>query len=368
MGKMLYLAGAKLDMDLTIMDKSQYHPGAKVCPRFVEGNFEEYDDVIRFGTTLDIITIEIEKVNVAALFELEAQGIEVFPQARVIEIIQDKGLQKQFYEKHGLPSSKFRLYDDLTQLQQDINEAKVTFPFIQKLRKDGYDGRGVVLLKNSDDLNIAFKQYFLIEEKIDIHKEIAVMACRTQDGEMKMYDPVEMVFHPTKNILLFQQAPALVSEEQKLELLSLAKRTIEAFDMVGLLAIEMFITVQGEILINEVAPRPHNSGHHTIEGCITSQYENHLRAISKLPLGSTETVMPSLLMNVLGDENHDGPVIYEGLEEILQIPGVNLHIYGKKETKPFRKMGHINLVDADASKLKDRYEMICKHFRVISQL
>ena len=363
---MLYLAGAKMSMDIHILDKSHDFPAGKICPNFTEGDFTVFEDVMKFGENKDIITVEIEKINVAALLELEGQGKKVYPQSSVIEIIQDKGLQKQFYNANDIPTSHFEMYRDIGNLNKNLESGRIKFPFIQKKRRDGYDGRGVLLIKNSNDLSTAFPTDFIVEEKIEIQKELAVIVCRDVNGNTSVYDPVEMVFDPENHILLYQIAPADLTEEQFVQTKSLALLTANKIDVVGLLAIEMFLDNSGNIMVNEVAPRPHNSGHHTIEACICSQYENHLRAISSLPLGSSESRVPSLLMNLLGEDGYSGKARYQGLEDVLKMPGVYVHIYGKEETRPHRKMGHITIIDRERNKLEQKYKEVSELIKVIS--
>ncbi len=366
LGKMLFLAGAPLAMDLCLMDKDRSFPAGLISHRFTEGDFTKYEDVVQFGKDMDIVTVEIEKINARALSYLEERGVKVYPQADVITTIQDKGLQKEFFITHEIPTAEFELFDELTRLKVALQEERWTYPLIQKTRREGYDGRGVTLLKSGQDLNRAFTKDFLVERKVNIKKEIAVIVCRSVHGEMVQYDPVEMVFDPRNHILLYQKGPAEIPDKVRKKIQDLAMRTAEAFGIVGLLAIEMFLTVEGEVLINEVAPRPHNSGHHTIEACVCSQYENHLRAISGWPLGSPETLHKSLLVNLLGSPGYSGAVQYQGLRSVLAEKGVHVHLYGKKETRPNRKMGHITIIGDDHQELFEKYVNIISTFKVIA--
>jgi len=363
LGKMLCTPASQLDMNVHFMDKMSDGPVARVTKNYHHGDITAYDDVLRLGNDCDIVSIEIEKVNKV----LKQLGKKVYPQPAVISCIQDKGLQKQFYQEHDLPSSRYALYEDLEELKRDIDKGIWTLPFVQKMRKDGYDGRGVHIIRSADDLTSAFEMSFLVEEMVEIDKELGVVTCRDERGDIAIYDPVEMIFHPDANILLYQLGPASIPSTIAEEAKAIARAVSEAFGIVGLLAIELFLTKEGTILINEVAPRPHNSGHHTIEATVCSQYENHLRAISGYPMGSTETLSHSLLMNILGDEGYTGPVNYSGIEEVLSIPGVNVHLYGKTITKPFRKMGHINIVGSSYEKLIEKYERINHALKVISK-
>lgn len=366
LGRMLYQAGNQEDMDLHFMDSMNEGPVSIITDNYHIGDITKEEDVLNFGKDYEVISIEIERVNVDALKQLEKEGKKVFPQPDVIATIQDKGLQKEFYKEHNLPTSNFKIYDNISSFVFDVDENHIEFPIVQKMRKDGYDGRGVQILRSERDLDKAFPYNFISEDCIDIEKELAVITCSDVDGNIVMYDPVEMVFHPEKNILLYQLAPASISPSVLQEVEKIASRTTKAFGIVGLLAIELFLTKSGEILINEVAPRPHNSGHHTIEACVTSQYKNHLKAISGMPLGDTTTISPSLLMNVLGEDNQTGPVQYKGIEKVEAIEGVHTHIYGKTTTKPFRKMGHINIIGTDADELIEKYNRINKTLRVVA--
>jgi 5-(carboxyamino)imidazole ribonucleotide synthase len=366
LGKMLFLAGANLALKIYIMDESNETPAGLICRNYSIGDFTDYDDTLSFGEKMDIITIEIEKINVDALKTLEQQGKSVFPQAHIIELIQDKGLQKDFYRDHNFLSSSYKKYIHIDDLRHDLDIGLQQYPFVQKTCKGGYDGRGVQIIRNKKDLDNSFTHDFLIEALVDIKKEIAVVTCRSISGEIVCYDPVEMVFDPLHNILLYQLAPALISEEIADVCKSIAENLSRQLGIVGLLAVEMFITENDEIYINECAPRPHNSGHHTIEACYCSQYENHLRAISGLPLGSPETREKSILMNLLGESGYSGPVEYEGLSEILEIQGVNVHLYGKTHTKPHRKMGHITIIDHDIAQLQETYQKVSRTIKVKS--
>jgi 5-(carboxyamino)imidazole ribonucleotide synthase len=290
-----------------------------------------------------IISSEIENVNIEALEELEAQGKKVFPQPRVLRIIRDKGLQKQFYLDHDIPTAPFKLCEHALDFTSRIN----MFPIVQKLCIGGYDGRGVQILNSQDDLKYAFDAPSVMEELIEFEKEISVIVARNESGEIIHFPLVECQFNPLANLVEFLFSPAQVSEAIEEEAVALAKKTIAALDMVGLLAVEMFVTRDGKVLVNESAPRPHNSGHHTIECNATSQFGQHLRAILNLPLGSTKLIRPGVMINLLGEIGYQGVADYVNLKDALAIPGVYVHIYGKLETKPFRKMGHITTVGRD---------------------
>jgi 5-(carboxyamino)imidazole ribonucleotide synthase len=366
LGRMLLQEASRLDLHLKVMDISRDYPAGSICPEFVEGDFTKFEDVVKFGEKCDILTIEIESVNIDALKHLQSVGKKIFPQPEVIEIIADKGLQKLFYSKNGIPTSDFSLMeaDELNNLKS----SKSTFkPFVQKVRVGGYDGRGVQLIKNQDDATDIWLQPSVIEELVDIEKEISIVVCRDQNGEVAVFPSVEMSFHPTANLVEFLFSPSSLTNEQEEETGLIAKRIAERLGIVGLLAVEMFLDKSGRILVNEVAPRPHNSGHHTIEACITSQFEQHLRAISGLPLGDTELILPAVMINLLGELGHSGPVFYEGLSNILKLKGVYPHIYGKKETRYMRKMGHVTVINKNLEVAKQIAHQVQKELKVISK-
>ncbi len=341
LGKMLAQAASPWDITLHMLDPTPGAPAAHLCDRCVTGDFRDEETVYRFGQACDLLTIEIEQVNVRALERLEAEGKSIHPHPSALRIIQDKGLQKQFFLDHGLPTSPFTLFDG----PDAVRAAAPRLPCVQKKRTEGYDGRGVKILRTSSDLDQLLPGPCLLEEAVDVAMEIAVIAARSPSGQIATFDPVEMMFHPEANLVEFLVCPARIPESVANEARELATACIEAFGLCGLLAVEMFLDRSGHLLLNEVAPRPHNSGHHSIEACVTSQYQQHLRAILDLPLGDTRLRQPALMMNILGDEHASGPVRYEGIEHVLSTPGAFLHLYGKHETRPFRKMGHLTLLD-----------------------
>jgi len=316
-----------------------------------------------FGKDKDLITVEIEHVNTDALEELEQRGVSVYPQPHLLRMIQDKGLQKEFYQKHDLPTAKFELIDNADALQED----RFDFPLVQKMRKGGYDGKGVQILKSKGDLGKAFDTPSVIEELVNFEQEIAVIAARNSKGEVKCFPAVGMAFNEEANLVEFLYAPAPLSPELEIDAQELAARLIQSMEMVGILAVEMFVTKSGELLINEMAPRPHNSGHHTIEANFTSQYEQHLRAILGLPLGDTALRQPAVMINLLGEKDYTGPVHYEGLEKVLTIPSAYVHIYGKTETKPFRKMGHVTVLGRGLDEARLKANEVKSKLRVISR-
>lgn len=343
LGRMFIQGTINYNVDIHILDPDKNAPSRDICKRFVQGPLDDFDTVYQFGKDLDMLTIEIEKVNVDALEKLEEEGVAVYPQARVIRLIQDKGLQKQFFKQNDIPTAAFQLVKNMHEEAEDMPP----FPFIQKLRKDGYDGRGVKRITKATDLEQAFSEPSLIEEWIDFEQEIAVIVARNDDGEVATFPMVEMEFNVEANLVEFLISPSVLSFEVQQKAEELAKKIADDLQIVGLLAVEMFLTKEGEILVNELAPRPHNSGHHTIEGNFISQFEQHMRAIFNLPLGNTEARTNAVMINLLGEEGYEGPALYEGVEDVMTMDGVYVHLYGKKFTRPFRKMGHVCIVDDD---------------------
>ncbi|MBL1407895.1 5-(carboxyamino)imidazole ribonucleotide synthase [Sphingobacterium faecale] len=343
LGRMLIQEAISYNVNVHVLDPDKNAPCRKLCDHFECGSLSDYDTVFNFGKDLDMITIEIEKVNVDALEALEDKGVMVYPQSRVIRLIQDKGLQKQFFKQNDIPTSAFQFISN----KESLRNANLSLPYVQKLRKDGYDGKGVKMIHTENDLLAAFEEPSIIEEIVRFQKEIAVIVARNDRGEVKTFPMVEMEFNPQANLVEFLISPSTYSFEIQQKAEELAKKIANDLQIVGLLAVEMFLTEEGDILVNELAPRPHNSGHQTIEGNFTSQFGQHLRAIFNLPLGNTEARSNAVMINLLGEEGYEGLAKYEGIEEILAMEGVYLHLYGKKYTKPFRKMGHVCIVNVD---------------------
>ncbi|MBK9150016.1 MAG: 5-(carboxyamino)imidazole ribonucleotide synthase [Saprospiraceae bacterium] len=366
LGKMLYQAGSRLSMNISCLESSADVPAAVVCPKMVNGSITEYEDVISFGADKDIVTIEIENVNIDALYYLEEKGVQVYPQPSILEIIKDKGRQKEYYLKHGFPTSPFGLYRDADDIERAIVDGNLRYPFVQKARIEGYDGRGVVIVRSESDLDLLLDTASVVESMVQIDREISVIAARNTQGELKTYPVVEMEFHPTANLVENLFWPSALDNETQDIAVNIAGALAEKMGIVGLLAVEMFVDTQGNVLINEVAPRPHNSGHHTIESCVTSQYEQHLRAITGLPLGDTSILMPAAMVNLLGEPHHSGPARYHGLAEVMKLAGVYPHFYGKKETRPFRKMGHVTITGSTLSEVRDKSKMVRNTLKVIS--
>ena len=341
LAKMLIQAASRWDVQVHILDSAPDGPAAPICHRFTQGQFANYDDVYAFGQTVDMITFEIEHVNVEALRKLKAEGKQIFPDPEVLATIQDKGLQKQFYAQHGLKSSPFQLLDGKAAIEKALMSGALSFPFVQKSRTAGYDGRGVAVIGDVHDLGKVMDVPSVVETAIDIDKEIAIVAARGHNGEVQCFPAVEMEFNPQANLVEYLLCPADITPELNERAIALATQTIEKLNVVGLLAVELFLDKQGELWVNESAPRPHNSGHHTIESMVTSQYEQHLRAVLGFPLGSTQLRSAAVMINLLGAAGMTGAVRYPGLTEALNVDGASVHLYGKKTTKPFRKMGHV---------------------------
>jgi len=349
LGRMLMQEAVNWDLRVAVLDPDEEAPCRHLTPEFAHGNYRKYDIVYNFGRGRDLITIEFEDVNSEALQDLENEGVKVYPQPRVLRIIQDKGLQKEFYREKGIPTADFILVKNKKELAE---QNRIAYPCFQKLRTSGYDGYGVKKLTSPAAVEEAFDQPSVIEELADMDKELSVIVARNAKGEIRYFPVVELVFNPEANMVQYLFAPAAITPEAEAEAVAIACGVIGELGMVGLLAVEMFLTKNGKILVNEIAPRPHNSGHHSIEANITSQYEQHLRAILNLPLGDTSTVLPAVMVNILGAKGHTGTPVYEGLDEVLKMPGVYVHLYGKTKTKPFRKMGHATVTDPDLERAR----------------
>lgn len=361
LGRMLIQSGIDFNLSFSVLDPDEHAPCSGLAD-FHVGKLTDFETVLTFGERCDIITIEIEHVNTAALKELVKKGKKVFPQPDVIELIQDKRTQKTFYKNSRIPTSPFHL----TENKQDVVALENFLPAVNKLGKEGYDGRGVQMIRTKGDLAKAFDAPGLLEKLVDYEKEISIIVARNEKGEVVSYPAVEMVFHPEHNLVEYLFAPAQLPGHQLQQADEVARKVIKQLGMVGLLAVEMFVTKEGEVLVNEVAPRPHNSGHQTIEANTTSQYEQHLRAIIGLPLGDTSMLIPSAMVNLLGEPDHSGTAQYQGFEEVMKVPGVHVHLYGKKLTKPFRKMGHVTIIDQNVDSLKQKANFVKQTLKVIA--
>ncbi|WP_199269713.1 5-(carboxyamino)imidazole ribonucleotide synthase [Mucilaginibacter lacusdianchii] len=362
LGRMLIQQAINYNVTVKVLDPDREAPCRKLCDEFVVGSLSDYETVYNFGKKVDLLTIEIEKVNVDALEQLEKEGVVVYPQPRVIRLIQDKGLQKQFFKENDIPTSDFQIISSPQQLRQSL----IPFPYIQKLRRDGYDGKGVYKVVDESYLENAFTEPSLIERWIDFEKEIAVIVARNEKGEVKTFPLVEMEFNPQANLVEFLISPSTLSFDIQQEAIDIARKVADNLKIVGLLAVEMFVDKNGKVLVNELAPRPHNSGHQTIESNIVSQFEQHLRAIFNQPLGDTASTTNAIMVNVLGEPGYEGPAVYQGIEKILKLSGVYIHLYGKALTKPFRKMGHVTIVDGDREKAIEKARFVQDTLKVIS--
>lgn len=365
LGKMMLYDTRKFDIQTYVLDPSADAPCRIACDKFVQGSLLDFDTVYNFGKQVDVLTFEIELVNVDALEKLEQEGVKVFPSAKTLRIIQNKGKQKQFYKDNNLPTSDFQLFKSLDSLKSQFSN--LTLPFVWKSTEFGYDGNGVKVIRKAEDLNGLPEGECISEQMVDFKNELAVIVARNPKGEIKTYPVVEMEFHPEANQVEYVICPARIDDKVAQKARDLALKVSEKFQHVGLLAVEMFQTQDDEILINEVAPRPHNSGHYSIEASYTSQFEQHLRAILNLPLGNTDSKVAGVMVNLVGAEGFSGDVVYENIEQILQLDGVIPHIYGKKQTRPFRKMGHVTIVDKDVNQARKKAEQVKKLIRVISK-
>ena len=366
LGKMLLYDAKRYDLHTKVMDSNFEVPCARLADEFILGDITNYDDVINFGNKVDIFTVEIEKINTDALLFLEKKGKKIFPSSVTLKIIQNKTQQKEFYQKNNLPTSRFKNYSNIDELKSNFEKDNFKFPFVWKSSRFGYDGKGVKIIKKFDDLNFSYYDECLIEEKISIKKELSVIVARNIDGEMKCFPVVEMEFNDKSNLVEYVMCPANISSDIESRAIEIAMKASEKFNMVGLLAVELFLDVNDKIIINEVAPRPHNSGHHTIECCMTSQFDQHIRSILNLPLGETQILIPGIMVNLVGENKVEGNVVYQNINDIFEIPGVFIHIYGKKKSRLDRKMGHITIVNKDISKAIEIGKKIKKKIKVIS--
>jgi 5-(carboxyamino)imidazole ribonucleotide synthase len=366
LGKMLLYDAKRYDLHTKVMDSNKYAPCYKIADDFIIGDITDYDDVINFGNSVDLITVEIENVNTDALEFLEKSGKKVYPSPKNLRIIQNKSDQKNFYSKNNLPTSRFKNYLNIEELKRNFLHDNFEFPFVWKSSRFGYDGKGVKIIKNIEDLDFSYDHQCLIEEKVSIKKELSVIVSRNTDGQIKCFPVVEMEFNEKSNLVEYVMCPANISKQTEEKAIIIASEIAKKFEMVGLLAVELFVTNEDEILINEVAPRPHNSGHHTIECCITSQFDQHIRSILNLPLGETSILIPGIMVNLVGENMEEGNVNYKNINDIFDIPGVYIHIYGKKKSRLNRKMGHITIVNKDINKAIEIGKSIKSKIKVTS--
>ncbi len=362
LGRMLLAETQKLDIFVSVLENSLDAPCASIANNFVLGNIKDYDTVYNFGKSVDVLTIEIEHVNIDALLQLEKEGLSIYPQPKVLQIIQNKGLQKDFYKKNNIATANYKRFKNLDALKN----TDLVFPFIWKTEQFGYDGTGVKKMNTYSDLDTLPDVACITEDLIPFKKELAVIVARNNNGEIKTYPVVEMEFNSDANQVEYVLCPARISDEISKKSQEIAIQVAHAFSHVGLLAVELFLTENDNLLVNEVAPRPHNSGHYSIEASFTNQFEQHLRAILNLPLGNTDSKLAAVMVNLVGAANYKGNVHYKNMSEILQLKGVTPHIYGKKITKPFRKMGHVTIVDSDINSARKTAELVKNTIKVIS--
>jgi 5-(carboxyamino)imidazole ribonucleotide synthase len=366
LGKMLLADTRKFDIQTLVLDQSEEAPSQFGCNAFYKGSLMDFDTVYKFGKMVNLLTIEIENVNLDALDKLEEEGLAVFPSPKTLRLIQNKGKQKDFYVEKNIPTSKHLRFVGLNDLKQSLEKDELEFPFVWKCAQFGYDGNGVKVCRSSMDLTNLPDVECIAEDMIPFKNELAVIVVRSFSGEVKTYPVVEMEFHPEANQVEYVICPARIDEKVAQKAIDVALKVSESFNHVGLLAVEMFQTEEDEILVNEVAPRPHNSGHYSIEASYTSQFENHLRAILNLPLGNTSSKVAGIMVNLVGEEGFEGQVVYQNIEKIMAIDGVTPHIYGKRQTRPFRKMGHVTIVNEDMVEARKIAEEVKKSIRVIS--
>ncbi|SHK20356.1 5-(carboxyamino)imidazole ribonucleotide synthase [Paramaledivibacter caminithermalis] len=362
LGKMIAQEAKKMGLFVTILDPTPNSPASQIADKQIISDFNNEEKIEELVNECDITTFEIEHINTEILKRLGKDGKNIFPTSRVLEIIKDKSRQKEFLNKFNIPTSRWKRVNDNGFIDKDLG-----FPVVQKACRGGYDGRGVYIIKNKDDIENRLKTESFLEEYIDFEKELAIMVARNRHGEIRCYPLVEMVFDKEENICDMIIAPARVDENIYKEASEIAAKCVRALNGIGVFGVEMFLTKDKKILVNEIAPRVHNSGHYTIEGCVTSQFEQHIRCIAGLPLGSTELIVPTVVMNILGEKNHYGTADYIGVNEALEIPGVSVHIYGKKEIKPYRKMGHVTIVDKQIEKAIEKAYRVKNVLKAISK-
>ena len=366
LGKMLLAETRKFDIQTYILDPSKDAPCQFGATQFFIGDLLNFETVYAFGKKVDLLTIEIENVNLDALDKLEAEGLKVYPSPKTLRLIQNKGTQKDFYVENDIPTSKYKRFVDLEALKYSVTSGAVEMPFVWKCAQFGYDGNGVKVVRSISDIENLPNVECIAEQMVNFKNELAVLVVRSVSGEVKTYPVVEMEFHPEANQVEYVICPARIDEAVAKKATEIALKVSEKFNHVGLLAVEMFQTNDDEILVNEVAPRPHNSGHYSIEASYTSQFENHLRAILHLPLGNTTSKVAGIMVNLVGAEGYTGNVVYENISNIMKIDGVTPHIYGKRETRPFRKMGHVTIVNKDMNEARRIAEEVKNTIRVIS--
>ncbi len=367
LGKMLLYVTRKWDIYTKVLDPSAEAPCKIACDEFCQGDLMDFDTVLEFGRGLDVLTIEIENVSVDALEKLEQEGVAVYPPSKTLRTIQNKATQKLFYVDHDIPTAPFVRFAYISEIEDSISNGGLNFPFVWKSAQFGYDGQGVKVIRSLEDLKSLPKGECIAEEMIPFKNELAVIIARSSNGEISTYPVVEMEFHPEANQVEYVICPARIPKEVAKKAREVASKVSEKLEHIGLLAVELFQTREDEILVNEVAPRPHNSGHYSIEASYTNQFEQHIRAILGLPLGKSDSILAGIMVNLVGAEGHTGEVVYENMESVLGMDGVTPHIYGKKQTRPFRKMGHVTIVHKDIKQARETAEIVKKTIKVISK-
>ena len=367
LGKMLLYETRKFDIKTSVLDPSKNAPCKIACDTFEVGDLMDFETVYNFGKKVDVLTFEIEHVNIDALESLEKEGVTVYPSSNTLRNINDKITQKKFYQTHQIPTSAFQIFNSKDELIVAINKYEIRYPFVWKQSTGGYDGMGVCIVRNKEDLANVKDTPCIAEKLIPFVNELAVIVSRNPNGEVASYPVVEMEFHPEANQVEYVICPARIENNIAERAKKIAEKVSNSFEHVGLLAVELFQTEEGEILVNEVAPRPHNSGHFSIEGSLTNQFEQHIRAILNLPLGNTKSKIAAIMVNLVGEEGYTGDAYYKNLEQILNLDGVTPHIYGKKQTRPYRKMGHVTIVNNDISKARKIAEVVKNTIKVINR-
>jgi 5-(carboxyamino)imidazole ribonucleotide synthase len=367
LGKMMLYETRKFDITTHVLDPSPEAPCRIACNYFTQGDLMDYDTVYTFGKKVDILTFEIEGVNIEALEALEKEGKKVYPSAKTLRNIQDKGVQKKFYDTHKIPTAPFSVFETIAKVKKAVTSGELKLPFVWKSCKGGYDGKGVQVIKNSQTLDLLPDCPCIIEDLVAFKNELAVIVVRNPSAQVKTYPVVEMEFHPQANQVEYVICPARIDDKVAAKARSIAIQVSKAFEHVGLLAVEMFQTNDDQIIVNEVAPRPHNSGHYSIEASYTNQFEQHIRAILDLPLGNTASKVGGIMVNLVGEQNHTGDVAYQNIEEIMAMDGVTPHIYGKKQTRPFRKMGHVTIVNQNIDTAREIAQQVKQRIKVISK-
>ncbi len=364
LGKMLLQVTSKLSIKTNILDSSPNSPCKNLCNEFQTGNLMDFNSVYKFGKKCDLITYEIEHVNIEALEKLESDGIKVYPSSKTLKIIQDKSLQKKFFTENKIPTAKFWHFKSLQDYNSSSVKNEIKFPCVWKKTKFGYDGFGVEIINSSNDFEKLPETEFIIEELISFKKEIATTIARNESGQIEVFPVVEMIFNEISNQVEYVICPAQINDDIKDKAKEIALNVSKSFEQIGLLAVEMFLTNDNKILVNEVAPRPHNSAHYSIEACTNSQFEQHIKSILDLPLGCSKSNIYAIMVNLVGEKGFSGPVVYSGIEEAMQYDNVSVHIYGKSETKSNRKMGHATILDTSLKNGLSRAKSIKKIIKI----